>query len=184
MCWIQSVSSFPDGFFLLLFYTLETVSLSAFASAELGQPFHSYPAGQIEWKQDSPQGEPRLAQSAPLKGHSGPWDRATRPLLAGVEEMENACVMLSLCVFEEMCCWFNQAFRPFFDWFRKHFLLGLLFCLFSYFCLRFFFFFFFFQVPIIPVVFSSYSNFYLRKEKQFKSGNCPQLFNLCWVKWQ
>lgn len=26
------------------------------------------------------------------------------------------------------------------------------------------------QVPIIPVVFSSYSNFYLRKEKQFKSG--------------
>ncbi|XP_036972536.1 1-acyl-sn-glycerol-3-phosphate acyltransferase beta isoform X2 [Acanthopagrus latus] len=27
------------------------------------------------------------------------------------------------------------------------------------------------QVPIIPVVFSSYSNFYLRKEKQFKSGN-------------
>lgn len=30
-----------------------------------------------------------------------------------------------------------------------------------------------FQVPIIPVVFSSYSNFYLRKEKQFKSGNCP-----------
>lgn len=128
-------------FFLLLFYTLETVSLSAFASAELGQPFHSYPAGQIEWKQDSPQGEPRLAQSAPLKGHSGPRDRATRPLLAGVEEMENACVMLSLCVFEEMCCWFNQAFRPFFDWFRKHFLLGLLFCLFSYFCLRFFFFF-------------------------------------------
>ena len=30
---------------------------------------------------------------------------------------------------------------------------------------------FVFQVPIIPVVFSSYSNFYLRKEKQFKSGN-------------
>lgn len=60
------------AFFLLLFYTLETVSLSAFASAELGQPFHSYPAGQIEWKQDSPQGEPRLAQSAPPKGHSGP----------------------------------------------------------------------------------------------------------------
>lgn len=147
MCWIQSVSSFPDGFFLLLFYTLETVSLSAFASAELGQPFHSYPAGQIEWKQDSPQGEPRLAQSAPLKGHSGPWDRATRPLLAGVEEMENACVMLSLCVFEEMCCWFNQAFRPFFDWFRKHFLLGLLFCLFSYFCLRFFVFFFSSRYP-------------------------------------
>lgn len=28
----------------------------------------------------------------------------------------------------------------------------------------------FFQVPIIPVVFSSYSTFYLRKEKQFKSG--------------
>ena len=28
-----------------------------------------------------------------------------------------------------------------------------------------------FQVPIIPVVFSSYSNFYLRKEKQFNSGN-------------
>lgn len=27
-----------------------------------------------------------------------------------------------------------------------------------------------FQAPIIPVVFSSYSNFYLRKEKQFKSG--------------
>lgn len=26
------------------------------------------------------------------------------------------------------------------------------------------------QAPIIPVVFSSYSNFYLRKEKQFKSG--------------
>ncbi|XP_048848641.1 1-acyl-sn-glycerol-3-phosphate acyltransferase alpha-like [Brienomyrus brachyistius] len=26
------------------------------------------------------------------------------------------------------------------------------------------------QVPIIPVVFSSYSNFYLRKEKQFRSG--------------
>ncbi|XP_034565680.1 1-acyl-sn-glycerol-3-phosphate acyltransferase beta isoform X2 [Notolabrus celidotus] len=26
------------------------------------------------------------------------------------------------------------------------------------------------QVPIIPVVFSSYSNFYLRKEKEFKSG--------------
>uniref|UniRef100_A0A1A8K6X1 1-acyl-sn-glycerol-3-phosphate acyltransferase n=4 Tax=Nothobranchius TaxID=28779 RepID=A0A1A8K6X1_NOTKU len=26
------------------------------------------------------------------------------------------------------------------------------------------------QVPIIPVVFSSYGNFYLRKEKQFKSG--------------
>lgn len=26
------------------------------------------------------------------------------------------------------------------------------------------------QVPIIPIVFSSYSNFYLRKEKQFKSG--------------
>lgn len=26
------------------------------------------------------------------------------------------------------------------------------------------------QVPLIPVVFSSYSNFYLRKEKQFKSG--------------
>ncbi|XP_035523688.1 1-acyl-sn-glycerol-3-phosphate acyltransferase beta [Morone saxatilis] len=26
------------------------------------------------------------------------------------------------------------------------------------------------QVPIIPVVFSSYSNFYLRKEKQFNSG--------------
>ncbi|XP_041825697.1 1-acyl-sn-glycerol-3-phosphate acyltransferase beta [Melanotaenia boesemani] len=26
------------------------------------------------------------------------------------------------------------------------------------------------QVPIIPVVFSSYSSFYLRKEKQFKSG--------------
>uniref|UniRef100_A0A3Q3VWQ1 1-acyl-sn-glycerol-3-phosphate acyltransferase n=1 Tax=Mola mola TaxID=94237 RepID=A0A3Q3VWQ1_MOLML len=26
------------------------------------------------------------------------------------------------------------------------------------------------QVPIVPVVFSSYSNFYLRKEKQFKSG--------------
>lgn len=145
MSWIQSVSPFPDGFFLLLFYTLETVSLSAFASAELGQPFHSYPAGQIEWKQDSPQGEPRLAQSALLKGHSGPWDRATQPLLAGVEEMENACVILSLCVcvFEEMCCWFNQAFRPFFDWFRKHFLLGLLFCLFSYFCLCFLFLFFF-----------------------------------------
>lgn len=31
----------------------------------------------------------------------------------------------------------------------------------------------FLQVPIIPVVFSSYSNFYLRKEKQFKSGNFP-----------
>lgn len=27
------------------------------------------------------------------------------------------------------------------------------------------------QAPIIPVVFSSYSNFYLRKEKQFKSGD-------------
>lgn len=27
------------------------------------------------------------------------------------------------------------------------------------------------QVPIIPVVFSSYSNFYLQKEKQFRSGN-------------
>lgn len=27
------------------------------------------------------------------------------------------------------------------------------------------------QVPIIPIVFSSYSNFYLRKEKEFKSGN-------------
>ncbi|XP_022048782.1 1-acyl-sn-glycerol-3-phosphate acyltransferase beta [Acanthochromis polyacanthus] len=26
------------------------------------------------------------------------------------------------------------------------------------------------QVPIIPIVFSSYSNFYLRKEKQFNSG--------------
>ncbi|XP_016424484.1 1-acyl-sn-glycerol-3-phosphate acyltransferase alpha-like [Sinocyclocheilus rhinocerous] len=26
------------------------------------------------------------------------------------------------------------------------------------------------QVPIIPIVFSSYSNFYLRKEKEFKSG--------------
>lgn len=26
------------------------------------------------------------------------------------------------------------------------------------------------QVPIVPVVFSSYNNFYLRKEKQFKSG--------------
>lgn len=26
------------------------------------------------------------------------------------------------------------------------------------------------QVPLIPVVFSSYSNFYLRKEKEFKSG--------------
>uniref|UniRef100_A0A3Q3ALC2 1-acylglycerol-3-phosphate O-acyltransferase n=1 Tax=Kryptolebias marmoratus TaxID=37003 RepID=A0A3Q3ALC2_KRYMA len=26
------------------------------------------------------------------------------------------------------------------------------------------------QVPIIPVVFSSYNNFYLRKEKQFRSG--------------
>ncbi|XP_028829221.1 1-acyl-sn-glycerol-3-phosphate acyltransferase beta [Denticeps clupeoides] len=26
------------------------------------------------------------------------------------------------------------------------------------------------QAPIIPIVFSSYSNFYLRKEKQFKSG--------------
>ncbi|XP_023673757.1 1-acyl-sn-glycerol-3-phosphate acyltransferase beta isoform X1 [Paramormyrops kingsleyae] len=26
------------------------------------------------------------------------------------------------------------------------------------------------QAPIVPVVFSSYSNFYLRKEKQFKSG--------------
>lgn len=26
------------------------------------------------------------------------------------------------------------------------------------------------QVPLIPVVFSSYNNFYLRKEKQFKSG--------------
>ena len=26
------------------------------------------------------------------------------------------------------------------------------------------------QVPIIPIVFSSYSSFYLRKEKQFKSG--------------
>lgn len=146
-CWSNSIwnvlntvcFTFPWCLFFLLFYTLETVSLSAFASAELVQPFRSYPAGQIEWKQDSPQGEPRLAQSALLKRHSGPWDRATRPLLAGVEEMENACVMLSLCVFEEMCCWFDQAFRPFFDWFRKHFLLGLLSCLFSYFCLCFFF---------------------------------------------
>lgn len=29
-----------------------------------------------------------------------------------------------------------------------------------------------FQVPIIPVVFSSYNNFYRRKEKQFISGTC------------
>lgn len=27
------------------------------------------------------------------------------------------------------------------------------------------------QVPIIPIVFSSYSNFYLRKEKEFNSGS-------------
>lgn len=33
-----------------------------------------------------------------------------------------------------------------------------------------------FQVPIIPVVFSSYSNFYLRKEKQFKSGKWSSIF--------
>lgn len=33
-----------------------------------------------------------------------------------------------------------------------------------------------FQVPIIPIVFSSYSNFYLRKEKQFKSGNLTAFF--------
>lgn len=37
----------------------------------------------------------------------------------------------------------------------------------------------FHQVPIIPVVFSSYSNFYLQKEKQFKSGNYSLSFN--WV---
>lgn len=37
------------------------------------------------------------------------------------------------------------------------------------------FFFVFFQAPIIPVVFSSYSNFYLRKQKQFKSGNSTWL---------
>lgn len=35
-------------------------------------PFHLYPARQIEWKQDSPQGGPRLAQPVPWKGHSGP----------------------------------------------------------------------------------------------------------------
>ena len=29
------------------------------------------------------------------------------------------------------------------------------------------------QAPIIPIVFSSYSNFYLRKEKQFNSGDYP-----------
>lgn len=168
------------AFFLLLFYTLETVSLSAFASAELVQPFHSYPTSQIEWKQDSAQGEPRLAHSALLKGHSGPWERATRPLLAGVEEMENACVMLSLCVFEEMCCWFNQEFRPFLIGLENISFWGF----FPVCFLIFAFVFVFFQVPIIPVVFSSYSNFYLRKEKQFKSGNCPQLFNLCRVKWQ
>lgn len=33
-----------------------------------------------------------------------------------------------------------------------------------------------FQVPIIPVVFSSYSSFYLRKEKQFKSGKWSSIF--------
>uniref|UniRef100_A0A3Q3G4F0 1-acyl-sn-glycerol-3-phosphate acyltransferase n=1 Tax=Labrus bergylta TaxID=56723 RepID=A0A3Q3G4F0_9LABR len=31
------------------------------------------------------------------------------------------------------------------------------------------------QVPVIPIVFSSYSNFYLRKEKQFNSGNSSGL---------
>lgn len=33
------------------------------------------------------------------------------------------------------------------------------------------------QVPIIPVVFSSYGNFYLQKEKQFKSGNVTPFKN-------
>lgn len=93
--WIESLLLFPDAFFFL---TLETVSISAFASAALVQPFHSYPAGQIEWKQDSPQGETRLAQSVLLKGHSGPRESATRPLLAGVEEMENACHAEFVCV--------------------------------------------------------------------------------------
>lgn len=43
-----------------------------------------------------------------------------------------------------------------------------------------------FQVPIIPVVFSSYNNFYLRKEKQFKSGIPASVFlialNFVWKK--
>ncbi|KAJ0012952.1 hypothetical protein NQD34_017286 [Periophthalmus magnuspinnatus] len=37
-------------------------------------------------------------------------------------------------------------------------------------CFTFFSVFIVLQVPLIPVVFSSYRNFYLRKEKQFKSG--------------
>lgn len=58
--------------------------LSVFAAAELQcSLFHLYPAGQIEWKQDSPQGEPRLAQPVLLKGHSRP------------QESDSACISSS-----------------------------------------------------------------------------------------
>lgn len=59
-----------------------TISISVFAAAELQRSLlHWSSGGQIEWKQDSPQGEPRLARRASFKGHSGTLERATRPLL-------------------------------------------------------------------------------------------------------
>lgn len=194
LCRIQScVLVFPVGFavHLRLFLCERRLFLSfrvCFCRVR-AQPFHLYPAGQIEWKQDSPQGEPRLAQPVVLKGHSGGLERATRPLLAAVEEMEIASVALIVCVRERMWCWFSRAFlsvcfSSFGSLWRKKMLkckepdylrfvlstrkLRVMKICRSVFdrlsCVV-------FQVPIIPVVFSSYSNFYLRKEKQFKSGN-------------
>lgn len=185
MCWIQSVSPFPDGFFSSSFlHTWDCFSICIrFCWV---RPAFSFVPGRPDWVETGqPPGGAAFGSVSPAEGPLGALRQSNSASISrSGGDGECLCHPEFVCVFEEMCCWFNQAFWPFFDWFRKHFLLGLLFCLLSYFCLCFLFFVFFFQVPIIPVVFSSYSNFYLRKEKQFKSGNCPQLFKLFWVKWQ
>lgn len=144
MCWIQSVSPFPEGFFSSSFlHTWDCFSICIrFCWV---RPAFSFVPGRPDWVETGqPPGGAAFGSVSPAEGPLGALRQSNSASISrSGGDGECLCHPEFVCVFEEMCCWFNQAFWPFFDWFRKHFLLGLLFCLLSYFCLCFLFFVFF-----------------------------------------
>lgn len=126
-------------------------------------------SGQIDWKQDSPPGTEG-------GGHDG-LSQCSFMVAVGVEERERD-PQFGVSSFgsarrrgvqQVRLLWICAAHKHkpglvIFGTAQMHFFLNFIHpdCCFFPLVL---------QAPIIPVVFSSYSNFYLRKEKQFKSGD-------------